>query len=104
VTASSKQNRAAALEAVAGRDRYFLHPEGTLSDAVVHVRPHAHLYAWTHTASSLTSSVSVHGTSAAEYLQARERKLGPARNVFKKGKLGPARYRVHGICVIALFS
>ena len=40
------------------------------SDAVVLGRPHAHLYAWIHTASSLSSSFSVHGTNAAEYLNA----------------------------------
>ena len=40
------------------------------SDAVVHGKPHAHLYACTHVASSLSSSLSVHGTSGAEYLNA----------------------------------
>jgi hypothetical protein len=40
------------------------------SDAVAHGTPHAHLYACTHIAASLSSSLSVHGTSAAEYLNA----------------------------------
>jgi hypothetical protein len=47
-------------------------PDGRVntSDDVVLGRPHAHSYAWTHTASSRSSSLSVHGTSAAEYLNA----------------------------------
>jgi hypothetical protein len=38
------------------------------SEVVVLGRPHAHLYAWTHTASSSSNSFSVHGTNTAEYL------------------------------------
>ena len=49
--------------------RRYSMPAGRVntSDAVVLGRPHAHLYAWTHTASSRSSSFSVHGTNAAEY-------------------------------------
>jgi hypothetical protein len=52
--------------------RRYSMPAGRVntSDAVVLGRPHAHLNAWTHTASSRSSSFSVHGTNAAEYLNA----------------------------------
>jgi hypothetical protein len=40
------------------------------SDAMVLGRPHTHLYAWTHTASSRSSSLAVQDTITAEYLNA----------------------------------
>ena len=52
--------------------RRYSMPAGRVntSDAVVLGRSHAHLYAWTHTASNRSSSFVVHGANAAEYLNA----------------------------------
>jgi hypothetical protein len=62
------------------------------SDAVVHGKPHAHLYACNHIASSLSSSLSVHGTSAAEYLKA------PTQMLVKRSIESTEPKQVYGVC------